>query len=115
MLLIRETPEGVLLPLRTAAEFLSKKDYLDNWASEMNEEFCFWGFARWRQVLQEAGFRLLEGSQQPSESSRSFVSPWIAEHRYQGHVRLLDPKNPAVMLPYPPTNMVLAAEKPALG
>jgi hypothetical protein len=113
--IFRETPEGILLPLRTAAEFLSKKDYFDNWTSEMNEEFCFWGFSRWRQVLQEAGFRVLEGGPKPSETSRSFCSPWIEERRYRGHARLLDPKNPVVALPYPPTNMVLAAEKPPLG
>ena len=51
---------GFLLCLRSAAEFLSKKDYTDNWRSELKEEFCFWGFTRWKQALSETGFHVLE-------------------------------------------------------
>ena len=108
-----ETPGGFLLPLRTAAEFLSKKDYLDNWCSEMNEEFCFWDYARWRQVLQEAGFYVMESNRQPSAGSRAFVNPWIVKHRYSGSAQLLDPRDPAKSVAYPPTTMVLVAEKPS--
>ena len=50
-----ETDGGFGLTLRAAAEFLSKKDYVDNWRSEMNEEFCFWSFTQWREVLGDVG------------------------------------------------------------
>jgi len=99
------------LSLRNAAEFLSKKDYTDNWVSEMNEEFCFWNFAEWKQVLVEVGFQIFENPNQPAESSRVYTSPWIVEHRHTGHVEIMNLEGQA--LPWPPTNMVLVAEKPA--
>ena len=46
-----------VLRLEDACEFLSKKDYTDNWQSEMHERFCFWSFAEWRRAVLEAGFR----------------------------------------------------------
>ncbi len=98
------------LALRPAAEFLSKKDYTDNWKSEMNEEFCFWSFAKWKTVLSEIGFHVLENPNDPAEGSRVYTSPWIVQNRYEGHVALLDPNGGS--LPWPPTNMVLFAEKP---
>lgn len=99
------------LTLRRAAEFLSKKDYTDNWQSEMNEEFCFWGFTRWKQVLAETGFKIIENPNLPNSSSRFYTNPWIVEQRYRGHVAILDPGHGGD-LPFPPTNMVLVAEKP---
>ena len=109
----RGAQRGFLLSLRTAAEFLSKKDYVDNWLSEMNEEFCFWDFGQWKTELIRAGLRVLEDPNDPLAGSRAYVSPWIVQHRWQGKVRLYaseDPSSPA--LPWPPTNMVLVAEKP---
>jgi hypothetical protein len=100
------------LSLRNAAEFLSKKDYTDNWSSEMNEEFCFWSFLVWKRVLAETGFRIVENSNHPSEGSRVYTNPWIIEHRHAGHVEIADATGQP--LPWPPTNMVLVAEKPAL-
>lgn len=98
------------MKLRTAAEFLSKKDYTDNWRSEMNEEFCFWSFPKWTEVLQEAGFRMIMGD--AAAGSRVYLNPWIVEHRYRGHGTLLAADGSECEIPYPPTNMVLVAEKP---
>jgi hypothetical protein len=98
------------LTLRQAAEFLSKKDYTDNWVSEMNEEFCFWSFPQWKQVLREIGFRIIENPNEPGRGSRTYSNPWIIEHRYGGHVRLADAKSEP--LNWPPTNMIIFAEKP---
>lgn len=98
------------LTLRQAAEFLSKKDYTDNWSSEMNEEFCFWNFAHWKQVLTEIGFRIIENPNQPGRGSRAYINPWIAEHRYRGHVSLASESS--TPLDWPPSNMILVAEKP---
>ncbi len=98
------------LQIRQAAEFLSKKDYTDNWLSEMNEEFCFWSFTQWKAVLGEIGFRVLENSNDAPAGSRAYVNSWIVQHRYEGHVRLFDVAGAEI--PWPPTNMVLVAEKP---
>ncbi len=98
------------LALRQAAEFLSKKDYTDNWKSEMNEEFCFWSFTQWKQALSETGFRIFENADQPERGSRFYANPWIVENRYSGCVNLLGVDG--VPLDWPPSNMVIVAEKP---
>jgi len=98
------------LILRQAAEFLSKKDYADNWSSEMNEEFCFWSFSRWKEVLGETGFHIIENPNQPELGSRFYTNPWIVEHRYGGHVNLVGEDGTSVQ--WPPTNMILIAQKP---
>lgn len=110
----RETSEGFVLPLRAAAEFLSKKDYTDNWSSEMNEEFCFWSYSRWREVLREVGFNVLEEGAQGKSASRVYANPWIVENRYRNQVQLFA-ADTGKQLEYPPTNMVLVAEKPLWG
>jgi SAM-dependent methyltransferase len=93
-----------------AAEFLSKKDYADNWASEMNEEFCFWSFSQWKKALSDAGFQIVENADQPERGSRLYVNPWIVEHRYSGCVNLLGVDGEP--LDWPPSNIVIVAEKP---
>ncbi|MDI1248751.1 MAG: methyltransferase [Lacunisphaera sp.] len=110
----RETPEGFELPLRSAAEFLSKKDYTDNWCSEMNEEFCFWSYSRWKEGLREVGFNILEEGAQGKSASRVYANPWIVDNRYRNQARLFA-AGTGQQIEYPPTNMVLVAEKPLRG
>lgn len=98
------------LTLRRAAEFLSKKDYTDNWSSEMNEEFCFWNFSKWKEALKKVGFHICENPNNAAEGSRVYTNPWIVENRHQRHVQLFDLKGRAEA--WPPTNMILVAEKP---
>ena len=90
------------LPLGYAMEFVAKMDYTDNWLSEMHEAFCFWSFADWTRELAYAGLRVLPGS-------HAYVNEWRVKHSFQDRVRLyaLD----GTPLPFPVTNMVLAAEK----
>jgi hypothetical protein len=95
----------VELRLEDAYEFLSKKDYPDNWRSEMHERFCFWSFADWRSAVEEAGFHVHPGS-------RAFVNEWLVENRYRGKADLLVKTNFGMNpLPFPATHMVLAADK----
>jgi hypothetical protein len=95
----------VELSLCDAAEFLSKKDYTDNWQSEMHETFCFWSFPRWCEALRDAGFRVLDGS-------HAFVNPWIATNRYEGKAALFTHSDGRLApLEWPPTNMILVAER----
>lgn len=94
--------ELIKTSLFVAGEFISKKDYTDNWQSEMHETFCFWDLDDWEKQLKEIGFKL-------RASSRTFTNEWIVENRYQGKVEILDSEGNK--LEYPPTNMVLIAEK----
>lgn len=93
------------LRLEDACEFLSKKDYPDNWRSEMHERFCFWSFADWRAALEQVGFRV-------HPTSYAFVNQWLVEHRYRGQADLFTKSRGALTpLPYPPTHIVFAADK----
>ena len=95
----------VELQLGDACEFMSKKDYIDNWQSEMHETFCFWSFVDWQQAVEHQGFRVLAGS-------RPITNPWIVENRYRGQVQLYQPlSDDLTPLDYPPTNLLLVAEK----
>ena len=95
------------LRLQDAVEFMTKKDYLENWSSEMHEAFAFWSLRDWQAALREAGFAVVQGT-------RDYVNPWIVEHRWTGSVQLLDPETLAPR-PYPVTTMVLVGEAPAGG
>jgi hypothetical protein len=94
--------EYISITLKDACEFMSRKDYLDNWESEMHETFCFWDFSEWKQNLEMVGFKTMS-------ESKSFTNPWIVENRLQGKVELLDER--LMPIPYPVTNMILVAEK----
>lgn len=90
------------LPLQAAMEFLLKKDYIDNWQSEMLEEFCFWSFGEWKAELERAGFRVVEGS-------RAYCNDWRVRKSFEGRVALCaGAGNP---LAFPETNMVLVGER----
>ena len=98
----RTTHRLVNISLGDAMEFLSKKDYTDNWESEIHETFCFWSFPQWKKNLEDAGFTV-------SEKSHALTNEWIVNNRWLGKARILDEsENP---LPWPPTNGILIAEK----
>ncbi len=96
----------VQLTLQDACEFMGKKDYTDNWKSEMHEKFCNNSLNDWKRIAESCGLRI-------HPQSRTFCNPWIVENRYRGKVQLyqLD-GNKLTPMEYPPTTMVLIAEKP---
>ncbi len=71
----------IKLSMRTAAEFLSRKDYTDNWQSEMHETFCFWDFNEWSEQLREVGFKI-------HPDSKAFTNSWIADNRWKDKAAL---------------------------
>jgi hypothetical protein len=95
----------VITRLRDAMEFLSRKDYTDNWQSEMHETFCFWDYAEWKAHLQLAGFTI-------HPSSKAFTNEWIVTNRWKGKAELFTVKN-GVPEPadYPVTTMFLIGVK----
>jgi hypothetical protein len=100
------------LPLHQAMEFLLKKDYTDNWASELHEEFCFWSFEEWKHELTDAGFSVIENPNEPTRGSRAYASEWIVKNRFEGKVGLFVRDGDGLRkIDWPVTNMVLIGEK----
>lgn len=111
-----ETIDGaqyIVLSLKDAVEFMTKKDYTDNWKSELNEEFAFMSFSEWKKFLSDRGFRIIENPNEPIKSSRAYSNPWIVENRFMGKTDLFRFGNSGLeALEYPVTNMVLIGQKP---
>jgi SAM-dependent methyltransferase len=95
----------IQLSLQDAAEYLSRKDYTDNWQSEMHETFCFWDFNDWKKQLRAAGFKI-------HPDSKSFTNPWIVENRWKGKAALFTlQEGKLVAEKYPVTTMFLIGIK----
>jgi hypothetical protein len=96
------------LSLRNACEFALKKDYTDNWKSEMHERFCFWTYTDWIREMQAVGFQVLP-------QSNAYTNEWIVKNRLEGKVNLYTLKNNVLEpIPFPVTHMLLLAEKRVL-
>lgn len=110
-----ETVEGqryIVLTLKDAVEFMTKKDYTNNWDSEMNEEFAFWDFNEWKGALETAGFQIIENPNRPEAGSRVYVNPWIVGNRWVGKVEVYEMVDGVLKeMDYPVTNIVLVGEK----
>jgi SAM-dependent methyltransferase len=101
----------IVTTLRLAAEFLLKKDYVVNWASEMHEEFAFWSITDWKRILAEIGFAV-------NPQSHVYTNQWIVENRWRGKAAIFgrhkhEQSDELIPLPYPPTTIILTADKPA--
>lgn len=99
------------MKLKDICEYISKKDYTDNWKSEMHESFCFWSFDEWKEQLESIGFKI-------SPNSRAYRNEWLVKNRYEGKIKLFLPRIPnpkltADLIPFdfPVTHMLMLAEK----
>lgn len=102
----------IVLRLKDAVEFMTKKDFINNWNSELNEEFAYWSFSEWKQALINTGFTVLENESDSMIASRSYTSEWIVDNRWKGKVELYDYVDGELKeVSYPPTHMVLIGEK----
>ncbi|BDA80325.1 hypothetical protein LPTSP3_g32550 [Leptospira kobayashii] len=106
-----EEKSFLVLSLKDACEYLSKKDYTDNWDSEMHESFCYWSFSEWKTSLEEVGFKI-------QNSSRAYSNPWIIENRYQNKSEIWETVSTSAnslsdlkLVSWPVTNMLLIAVK----
>jgi hypothetical protein len=103
----RNNRRYIVTTMRLAVEYMTKKDYVENWESEMHEEFAFWSFSDWKVALQTAGFAL-------NPASRVYTNQWIVENRWQGKVAIFKLEwSDLVPVDFPPTTIVLVAEKGA--
>ena len=111
----REDGTYIRLSLASAIEFLSRKDYYENWDSEMNEEFTFWDFHEWQDELTAAGFSIVHDSAEPRTFSHAYQNEWIIKNRYEPAASLwIEDKDVLVSYPFPVTTMVLVGEKPVI-
>lgn len=102
----------IVLSLKDAVEFMTKKDYTENWQSELNEEFAFWSFSEWKQAITEVGFTVLETPNNPDKGSRTYANPWIVENRFVGKTDLYRMTDSGLeQMEYPVTNIILVGEK----
>ncbi len=103
--LIVNGEEYYRVSLAEACEYLYKKDYTDNWQSEMHERFCFWGFEDWKTALRSAGFNI-------GEASRAFRNEWIVKNRFEGRAALFtEDKGCLKPLDFPVSHMIMIAER----
>ncbi|MGE3456963.1 MAG: trans-aconitate 2-methyltransferase [Kofleriaceae bacterium] len=88
---------------KLAVEFVLRKDYREDWASEVKEEYTFFDQRGFEAVFAALGLRLL--------ASTPIRNPWIVRHRLAGKIALrsLD-GNP---LELPATNYVITGERVA--
>jgi hypothetical protein len=90
-----------------AMEFISKKDYSDNWQSEMHERFCFWTFEDWKAELEKVGFQI-------DAASKAYPNQWLIDHRYKGKVGLFEYLDGTLVeLAFPETHILMVAVRVA--
>ncbi len=88
-----------------SAEFLLRKDYREDWEAELREEYAFWPLRRFAEIVEQSGARVVRAAE--------IRNPWVVRHRFLGRARRLDERER--ILPWPATNMVLAAQRTPWG
>lgn len=93
------------ITLRAAAEFVLRKDYRADWATEILEEYTYLSQSEFEKAFRERGMRIVV--------SMPLWNPWIVENRFAGKFFIYDKEeNP---LPFPPTNYLIVGEKVSEG
>ncbi len=95
----------IKIKLKDTCEFVTKKDYTDNWQSETHETFCFWAYSDWVEALEKAGLSV-------RPESKTYRNPWIVKKRVEESVQLYEMANDRLIpVEYPVTSMIIVAEK----
>ena len=93
----------VRLTLGAAMDFLTRKDYTDNWLSETQEQFCGLEFADWKGLLTDIGFEV-------DPVSRATTNDWIVEHRLDPVAQLFT--TAGAPMEWPVTHILFVARRP---
>jgi len=93
------------LGLRTAAEFVLRKDYRADWETEILEEYTYLTQSQFEQAFRSRGLRIV--------TSRPLWNPWIVQNRFENKFYLSDFNGSP--LPFPPTNYLIVGEKVSAG
>ncbi|SNY64254.1 class I SAM-dependent methyltransferase [Paractinoplanes atraurantiacus] len=98
--------ETVRIELASAMDFLTRKDYTDNWLSETKEQFCGLSFADWTALLTEVGFTI-------DPASTSIRNDWVVDNRIAPVASLTDLDG--TPLNWPSTHLLAVARRPHNG
>ena len=91
-----------------AHEFMSKKEYVENWDVEALEEFGIFTIEEYKHILEQVGFDAVE--------IKIYKNPWIVKNWYEHKLKLLKCENGKLEeVDYFPTNIVIVGEKPKLA
>lgn len=86
---------------RLAHEFVLRKDYPEDWETEVLEEYCYFTQTEFEAEFRRLGLRVL--------ASHPLYNPWILRHRFRGQFELR--RCQGGKLDDPPTNYVIVGEK----
>ena len=89
------------LSAKWAAEFALRKDYRDDWAIEVLEEYGWWTPEDYRRELAALGGRVIYAA--------PFWNPWIVENRFRDKLRLFNESGAPRY--FPATNFIAVVEK----
>ena len=95
--------DDLLLSLADAMDFLTRKDYTDNWLSETQEQFCGLEFADWKQLLTDVGFEI-------DPASHTTRNDWIIDHRIAPVASITTPAGAPI--DWPVTHVLFVARRP---
>jgi SAM-dependent methyltransferase len=95
--------DSVALDLGSAMDYLTRKDYADNWLSEAQEQFCGLEFADWKALLADVGFEV-------DAASGAYRNDWLVEHRLAPVAALRERSGRE--LDWPVTHVLIVARRP---
>ncbi|MBX3167110.1 MAG: methyltransferase domain-containing protein [Candidatus Eremiobacteraeota bacterium] len=90
---------------RLAVEFLLRKDYTEDWAQEIQEEYTYFTQTEFEELFSRLGLRVLV--------STPLYNPWIIENRFEGQFEWFELDGRP--LDFPPTNYLIVGEKVGPG
>ena len=93
--------ESYLLDEVHAVEFVLRKDYVEDWDTEILEEYSYFTQEQFEGVFQECGLRVL--------ASTPIYNPWIVKHRFEGQFRIFN--SDGELQEFPPTNYLIVGER----
>ncbi len=95
--------DTIQLALGDAMDYLTRKDYAENWMSETQEQFCGLEYADWTDLLTSVGFEV-------DAASRATRNDWVVDHRLAPVAALttLDGRP----ITWPVTHVLLVARRP---
>ncbi len=86
---------------RYAAEFVLRKDYLNDWDTEILEEYGYFTQEEFERAFREEGLRI--------ELSKPLRNPWIVRNRFRGKFRAF--RSDGTEIDFFPTNYVIIGRK----
>lgn len=88
-----------------AVEFVLRKDYTQDWETEVLEEYTYFTQVQFEELFAKFGLRIL--------ASTPIRNPWIVNNRFEGQFKWHSDKGAPLELP--PTNYLIVGEKVAPG